>query len=238
MNNKNYTNNDESSLYILHFPGTGIQGHENIIQENLDRTITLDSNLSIISIMNQECWNESYIVKQCEKNNIKIYNTALNERQWNNTLKINHISKCLNKITTDYVLVMDGRDTLIVNDLDKTFINKFCSYEKPIIYNATPIAYPNVVIEPLQELLTIQSNHKYLNAGVCIGTRAALIQFYEKAKSLNESIYNNKSEQYIIRLAKEQNPRLVGIDSNINLFRIVHQYDTIVRDNGNVVQLI
>ena len=120
MKHKKYQNKNNEDIYVLHFPGTGIIGHENIISENLDRPIQMDSNLSIISIMNQDCYDKSFVVKQCVYNNIPIFNTAINEQKWNNCMKINHILECLEQIKTDYVLILDGRDTLIVNDLDAT----------------------------------------------------------------------------------------------------------------------
>lgn len=238
MKHKKYQNKNNEDIYVLHFPGTGIIGHENIISENLDRPIQMDSNLSIISIMNQSCYDKSFIVKQCTYNNIPIFNTAINEQKWNNCMKINHILECLEQIKTDYVLILDGRDTLIVNDLDATFIEKYLSYKIPVVYNATPVPYPNAVVEPLQELLKISGTHKFLNAGICVGIKEALVEFYKQAKIINYKIYNNSSEQYIIRLTKEKNPSLAGIDNELKLFRIVHQYDTIIKENNNIVQLI
>lgn len=140
--------------------------------------------------MNHSCYDESFIVKQCGYNNIPIFNTAINEQKWNNCMKINHILECLKQIETDYILILDGRDTLIVNDLDATFIEKYLSYKIPIVYNATPIPYPNTVIEPLQELLKISGTHKFLNAGICVGTKEALVEFYKQAKIINDKIYN------------------------------------------------
>lgn len=178
------------------------------------------------------------VVKQCVYNNIPIFNTAINEQKWNNCMKINHILECLEQIKTDYVLILDERDTLIVNDLNATFIEKYLSYKIPVVYNATPVPYPNAVVEPLQELLKISGTHKFLNAGICVGIKEALVEFYKHAKIINDKIYNNSSEQYIIRLAKEKNPSLTGIDNELKLFRIVHQYDTIIKENNNIVQLI
>ena len=45
MKYKKYQNKNNEDIYVLHFPGTGIIGHENIISENLDRPIQMDSNL-------------------------------------------------------------------------------------------------------------------------------------------------------------------------------------------------
>ena len=74
MSNKSYLNKDGEQLYVLHFPGTGIEGHEYIIEQELDREIAVSANLSIISIMDKKCWDTSPVRIQCEKNNIPLYN--------------------------------------------------------------------------------------------------------------------------------------------------------------------
>lgn len=237
MSNINYYNKNKDQLYILHFPGTGIKGNENIIQENIERTIKISNDLSIISIMNQSCYDNSFIVKQCKKNNIKIHNSALFERKWNNTLKIKHILKCLEAIKTNYVLILDGRDTLIINDLDNGFINKYEAFNKPIVFNGTPLAYPQKIIEPLQEVIKIKGKQRFLNAGVCIGKKKELQIFYERALQINQKYPFNNSEQYIIRIARKENPNLACHDENNKLFRICHQYDTIIKniDGKNII---
>lgn len=238
MNSKSYLNSDFDPLYILHFPGTGIEGHEYIIERELDRTIKISDNLSIVSIMEQKCWETSPLKIQCENNKIPIFNPALNETSWNNTLKIKYILQSLNEITTDYVLILDGRDTLIVNHLNDHFIQKYKQLNKPIIYNGTPVAYPKISIETLQELIQLKGKQKFLNAGVCIGERNALIDFYMKAEKINEQYPENQSEQYIIRLTRHFHPELAGHDEQNKLFRIIHQYDTLVKENKNTVILI
>lgn len=224
-----YLNKDKEALYILHFPGNGISSNLNILEDNLNREIKMSDKLSIISIMDKKCFDISYVAKQCEKNNIKIYNTALDISKWNNTLKISHILNCLQEIDTEYVLILDGRDTCIVNDLNDDFIKKYLSFDVPIVFNGTPFAYPKCTIETLQELLTMNGIHKFLNAGVCVGTRTALIEFYTKAAVINKNHAYNNSEQYIIRLCKMENSDCVKVDSECKLFRIIHQTDTDIK---------
>lgn len=228
----NYYNPEKQPLYILHFPGDGLIGHENIIEENLDRSFQISDEISIISIMNKECYNESFLAKQCEKNHIKIHNTALYESDWTNTIKIEHILQCLFKIDTPYVLILDGRDTIIIHDLDTEFLSKYKSFKTPIIYNGTPVAYPKKAIEPIQEIIKIKGKQKFLNAGVCIGEKNALINFYEKAVKIKDNLCDNNSEQLIIRMCRQQNMLLAGIDHNNNLFRIIHHYDTKIQSYG------
>lgn len=233
MSQINYYNKNEEQLYILHFPGTGINGHEYIIENNLKRKINISNNLSIISIMDKTCWEASPVRKQCEFNNISLYNPALNCTSWNNTLKINYILKCLEVIDTEYVLIVDGRDVIFVNNLDDTLIDKYKTFGVPIVYNGTPVAYPKKYVESLQEIINIKGKQKYLNAGVCLGTKKALTEFYTKASKINKEHSSNKSEQYIIRLTRKLYPELATHDSENKIFRIVHQYDTTITEvNG------
>lgn len=233
MSQINYYNKNEEQLYILHFPGTGINGHEYIIENNLKRNINISNNLSIVSIMDKACWETSPVRKQCEFNNISLYNTALDCNSWNNTLKINHILECLKLINTEYVLIVDGRDVIFVNDLDDTLIYKYKTFEVSIVYNGTPVAYPKKYVESLQEIISVKGKQKYLNAGVCLGTKNALTEFYTKASEINEKYPSNKSEQYIIRLTRKLYPELAVHDSENKIFRIVHEYDTTIKEvNG------
>lgn len=238
MNSKRYLNKQLQELYVLHFPGTGIYGNEYIIERELTRQIKISNNLSIVSIMNKKCWDKSPIRIQCEYNDIPLFNSAIDESEWNNTLKIQHILNCLTQITTDYVLIVDGRDVIFVNNLDDILIDKYICLNKPIIYNGTPVAYPKIPIEPLHELLQIKGKQKFLNAGVCIGEKNALIDFYMKASKINKQYPNNQSEQYIIRLTKHLYPQLAGHDSENSIFRIIHQYDTIIQEDENQVIMI
>lgn len=239
MQNKYYYNKNGDELYILHFPGNSLenQEHVDIIAEELNREIKISPELSIISIMDRNCAKESPIIKQCEKNSIPVHNSALNELTWKNTAKIPHILETLEEVSTPYVLILDGRDTVIVNNLDDNFLEKYKSFGKPIVYNGTPVAYPKVAIEDIREILSIKGKQKFLNAGVCIGEKDALIDFYTKAQHINASLPNNKSEQYIIRLCRKKFPNLVGIDHDNYLTRIVHNYDTEIQyvENGTIL---
>lgn len=239
MSNKNYLNKDMNPLYVLHFPGTGDYGFENIIEDNLTRTFTVHDDISIISIMNTSCWDTSPIRKQCDTNNITLYNSALNEENWDNTLKIKYILQSLDQITTKYCLILDGRDTVISHDLDDEFLEKYKSLNSPIVYNGTPTIYPHVPIEPIQEVVKIKGKQKFLNAGVCIGEVDALKEFYTKAQEVNEKYSDNKSEQLIIRRTRRILPELCGHDAENLIFRIIHAYDTVAKDiDDNNVMLI
>ena len=238
MKDLNYVNKDGERLHVLHFPGHGLGNFMHIIDINKKRKFTISPDISIISTMNRSCWDSSPIKSQCELNNIKIHNTALSEAEWNNTLKIDHILRCLNQISTQYALLVDGRDVVITADLDDNFIKKFKGFNKLILYNGTPAAYPKVAIEPLEELLLIRGKQKFLNAGVCFGEVEALKTFYTKCAEISATLPDNKSEQLIVRMARQEMKDLVAIDHNNELFRICHPYDTVIKEEADKIILI
>lgn len=238
MKDLNYVNKDGEILHVLHFPGHGLGDFIHIIDINKKRKFTILPDISIISTMNRSCWESSPIKYQCELNSITIYNTALREAEWNNTLKIDHILRCLDQISTQYALLVDGRDVVITADLDEKFIEKFKKFNKPILYNGTPAAYPKVAIEPLEELFQIRGKQKFLNAGVCFGEVEALKTFYARCAEISAKLPDNKSEQLIVRMARQEMKDLVAIDHNNELFRICHPYDTVIKEEADKIILI
>lgn len=236
MTIRNFYNKDGEHLYVLHFPGNGMtyEDAKKIIADTQELEFTVSSDISIISTMTKDYWNDSILKKQCDKNGVEIINPAINESDWNNTKKIGYILEALDTIDTSYCLILDGRDVQICNNLDDSFIEKFKALGYPIIYNGTPNAYPNVVVESIQETICIKGKQKYLNAGVCIGEREALKDFYAKAAQINVENPNNHSEQLIIRKTRKKYPTLAGWDSDNRIFRIIHTYDTkaVALDDG------
>lgn len=235
----NYYSENGAQIKIIHLPGSGLEEHRELAEYNLDRSFNISKDLSIISVMNSQCEKDSFILKQCEFNNIQLLNTASDVIFWSNPIKIEHILECLKKVTTKYVLILDGRDTVITGDLDDSFIEKYLAFNVPVVFNGTPVAYPSSpIIESLQEIIKIKGKQKYLNAGVCIGDKGSLVSFYTKAQEIKNNMSdNNNSEQYLIRLTKKKNPKLATVDYNNDIFRIVHEYDSkiIEKENGDFI---
>lgn len=121
----NYYSENGAQIKIIHLPGSGLEEHRELAEYNLDRSFNISKDLSIISVMNSQCEKDSFILKQCEFNNIQLLNTASDVIFWSNPIKIEHILECLKKVTTKYVLILDGRDTVITGDLDDSFIEKY-----------------------------------------------------------------------------------------------------------------
>lgn len=154
-------------LYACHFPGGGKQKYLDKFGYNVNRIFTISDDISIISLMNTECKEKSLLDKQLAHNSIKYFNSklALNTPSslWNNSLRAKMIVDLLKEIKTKYVLILDGNDVLITNNLDDDFIKKFESLNCSVLFNFTNTLSPG-----------------NLNAGVCFGVREDLLKIYSE----------------------------------------------------------
>ena len=227
---RTYYNIDSIPINILHFPGDGMEKYGNKIakfEEN--RNFTISKDLSIISIMTADFWEDSPVRKQCDYNGVHIYNTGYDVKpeEWSNTMKIELILEALEQIETEYVIICDGRDVAIVNDLDDKFLDKVKRQKYPVMYNSTIFRFPDVAVENVFDILSQPGEFKHFNAGVCVGTVKQLKYFYNLCKKYNKQIKNNFSEQLVLRTARAMgdNYKTIGIDSLSQLFRTVHSRD-------------
>ena len=237
MSNRKYINKAGDELYAVHFPGDNTEVLDMFTEYEIDRKIKVNSNISMISIMNRECWNHSPIRKQCQFNDIPLYNLAMNQTQWNNTLKMNYIIKCLEWIDTEYAFISDGRDVILVNDLDDAFIEKYKAFGKPILYNATPNSFP-IIVEDINYIVHVKGNHKFLNAGVCFGKKKELLEFYKTALELTKGSLDRNSEQEFIRQSFVRHQDIATYDSESKLFMNVHHGDSNFTITDDKVQIL
>lgn len=237
MSNRKYINKAGDELYAVHFPGDNTEILDRFVEYELTRKIKVNDNISMISIMNRECWNHSPLRKQCQLNDIPLYNLAINQTNWNNTIKINYIIECLKLINTEYAFISDGRDVILVNDFDDKFIEKYKEFGKPILYNATPNSFP-IIVEDINSIIHVKGNHKFLNAGVCFGRREELITFYTAALELTKFSIDRNSEQEFIRQAYARHRDIVTYDSESKLFMNVHHGDSNFTITNDCVQIL
>ncbi len=230
---RNYYSTKGDTIHILHFPGSGLMKNEKHILENIGRKFSISDKVSIVSVMNKACYETSMLREQCDNNRVPIINTAYDVEEWTNTVKIPKILEALKQVSTQYCLILDGRDVLVSNDLENEFIDKYKSFNTPIIYNATYVRHPKTCVETLQDIIHIQSKHKYLNAGVCMGETEALRNFYTKVLEISKQYPDNDSEQLIVRIARKKYPELAGYDYNNRLFAAVHYCENVFTETEN-----
>ncbi len=226
----------KDNIRVVHAPGAMNDIAERAgFYQDLTQKITLSDQLSVMSIMNKDCLDKSYLYKQCVNNNIKIiipeltYNIPKNT--WKNTYKIDGILEALESINTPYVLILDGRDTKLVGNLDDDFINLFLSFEKDIIYNGNDGVWPGEKLENEIGAEITDTNYfvtQYINAGVCIGLRTKLIEFYKECKQYiadnNVNEERSPSEQLVVRKVAAKTSIKVGTDAYLKMFASYLKY--------------
>ena len=205
-----YRNNFEKNLYIF-------EKHKNI-------KISISKDLTLLSVMNKDCYDKSYLVTQCKNNNIDLVVPSstfnVKNEDWKNTMKISAIVQALETIDTKYVLILDGKDTCILNDLDDEFLKEFEKMECDILFNMQKLPMPNIKFKDLEYPI---------NAGVCVGKREALLSFYgecEKVNAKNEYILKNgmPSEQFIIRKTANDSPLIIKTDYKMVLLTCYSEF--------------
>lgn len=133
---------------------------------------------------------------------------------------------------TEYALILDGADVCIMSDLSD-IVERFKTYDKDIIFNATIRRFPQVEIDYIEnrELL---GKYCYFNAGCCIGKTKALLEFYQECqKVIRTDRHKNPSEQYYVRQVFNKHQDKVFIDYDCKIFQVWHnpeyEYSCIVR---------
>lgn len=211
-------------IYIYHAYRNNFEKNINIFKRNENIIINVSKDLTLLSIMNEECFNNSYLVKQCKNNGIDLIvpksTFNIKKEEWKNTIKISTIVKALKEINTKYVLILDGKDTCILNSLDDEFLNKFKEMNCDILFNMQKLQVPNI---------TFKDYKHPINAGVCIGTKEALLNFYKECEELNKIdkyIFNNglPSEQYIVRKTAHNSALKIETDYEMKLFTCYSEY--------------
>lgn len=198
--------------YLIHAFSRYYDYLKDFFEENKDLELNLSPKISIVSLMNKKCFDDSILVYQCKKNNIKVYNseTLYNIENWDNLLKIEYILEVLSTVPTEYTLFLDGKDCIFLKDIDDSFISLFKSYEADIIFNHQSSPYPHKIQN---------EKNKYINAGVCFGKTEILIKFYKEVYEFYRlNSQQSKSEQYYVREVANITDLKIKIDNKYKLF--------------------
>lgn len=211
---------NKNKIYICHFPGDSELLQKEVYNHLKKQKFKINNNISIISIVNNDCLNSCLLYKQYNF----IYNKNALNKEWHMPDKIKYILELLKDINTEYCIITDARDVLITANLDNNFINNFLDYNCDILYNATISKYPKLTLQSDYHIKGKSGKFKYLNAGLCIGKTKSLLDWYQYLN--NNFIYESESEQYILRKLYN-NSFNIKIDGKRKLFRTCHGNDTI-----------
>lgn len=233
-----------SSIYghpvsILHFPGQQKFSLDTALKQFKETPVRLPDNITIVSVISSDTIDASPLHYQLTKNNIPYINPLAGkvcDKQWFNRHKLNYINEALKEVKTEYCLILDGSDVVIVDDLSN-LIYKFKGYEKDILYCATRNRYPNVEIETIDGLDDIRERpiifgvFCYINAGCCIGKTKALKKLYSKAFRLSKG-QNVPSEQYYLRKVIKDHQDKIFFDFDCRIFQVFNK-DMWIEDPDN-----
>lgn len=210
-------NNREKDLYILH---TG-HPNKNWLDE-FDVKPKVSSNISIIAYSNYK--ETPALFKQ----GVDIIKPEGGFHI--NPDKIDLYNDVLSNIDTEYTLLLDSVDTLILKDLDDTFIEKFEQFDVDVLYCWDRNIYPHFLFienEPLQ----------YLCAGIVFGKTAAIKQIYKDIgvlKSQYSIEYDyERAEQFWLRLYYNyfnNHNYIIKVDTNMDIFGTIRGYNK--KDNN------
>ena len=219
---KQFVNKNLITTNILHFPGEAshIKEYWLTLIEEKSSFANVD-NLTIITFATDE--NNSPLINQLKRNNINYINAVDDKSDWVNTKKIGYLLNALEKVETEYVLILDGYD-VVIQDLNN-ILDKFKTLNHRIIFNATHNNYPNIEIDKIPNRESL-GDFCYLNAGGCIGYKEDIQKFYQKVLAVQNNVENpNNSEQLLVRTvfaeySDKKDNNFVFIDYSSTIFQV------------------
>lgn len=237
-----YISHSGNPILIGHFPGQcrSIENNIRIIEETMKKKVHVPDNITIVSPITENTLNNSPLPIQLNNSGIDYINPLLGKNViWRPHEKIKYVLDGLKEVKTEYTLIMDGNDAVIMDDLD-TLIDKYKTYNKDIIYNATCWRFPQVIVDYVEDRYKY-GIYNYLNAGICIGKTESLIPFYQEAWDIAK--YDGKnpyhsSEQYYIRKVFDKYQDTVFFDYDCRFFQIWHKASYKYSADGKTCQLL
>ena len=217
---------------ISHFPGWTRYKYQQLIERFANTKINpLPENVTIITCVDDDsvAYDKSPLIRQLNKYNIPFINAAEHKDvyPWINNKKIQLLYDALQNVKTKYCLILDGIDVTINDDLSD-IVDIYKTYGKKIIYNATPWAHPQVLIDLIPNRKETYGKYCFLNAGCCIGETKALNDFYKEVLDIFKNTNKDEdqyweSEQYFVRKAFANNMDKVWFDYDCKIFQVWHK---------------
>lgn len=227
-----FYNNGNNNILIGHFPGQTKNQFYSILQEAQKIKFKLPDNITIISPITPEQIPYSPLVGQLVNNNYKYLNIVYNRyMRWEKANKAKLIYDSLLQCETEYALILDGNDVVIMDDLTD-LVDRFNKYNKKVLFNPTFYMFPHIKVDdvPNREQL---GKYCYLNAGCAFGKTIDLINFYKEVKKeINKDNTPVDSEQYYVRKVFNKHQDEVFFDYKCSIFQCWHKAEvSVYQDN-------
>ena len=224
--------NNNNNILIGHFPGQTKNQFYNILQQALNIKFKIPENITIISPITPDQIPYSPLVTQLVNNNYKYINIVYDRyMRWEKSQKPFLIYDSLLQCPTEYALILDGNDVVIMDDLTD-IIDRFNTYNKKVLFNPTFYMYPHIKVDdvPNREKL---GKYCHLNAGCCFGKTIDLINFYKEVKKeVNKDHCPVDSEQYYVRKVFNKHQDEVFFDYKCKIFQCWHKAEiSVFQDN-------
>ena len=226
-----FISHSDYDIMIGHFPGDTKIFQEDLIDQLKERTFKVPDNVTILSVNTMDLVKNlsGCLPYQLAKNNINYVNPlAGKDISWNRKDKIDYVIQGLKEVKTEYTLILDGNDVVVLSDLTD-IVERYKPYNVDILYNATIWMFPPVVIDFVKHR-DRYGTYNYLNAGCCIGKTDKLIEFYEEAWQIClDAKGSTDSEQFYVRKAFDNHQDKVWFDFDCRIFQCWHvpQYEQI-----------
>ncbi len=228
----NSWDNKNNNILIGHFPGQSKIQFNNIMQVAVHTKFELPENITIISPITPDQIPNSPLVYQIVNNGYKYLNLVHNRYMlWDKAQKAKIIYESLLNCPTEYALILDGNDVVIMDDLTD-IIDRFNTYNKKVLFNPTFYMYPHIKVDEVPNRAQL-GKYCYLNAGCCFGKTLDLINFYKEVKQeINKVHHPVDSEQYYVRKIFDKHQDTVFFDYKCSIFQCWHKADVTAFNNN------
>lgn len=201
----------------IHFCGYSKKNLSSYLYRMSQQIVTKPSNVTIITFAQD---NLHYpLIEQLTKSNIEYVNLAKDIVGWENTLKPSLILQSLEKVSTEYAVILDAAD-VVLTETFSDIVELYQTYGKDILFSGNSVQYPNV---PLDSLTSRESwgTEKYINSGCIIGKKAALKTFFTAVVAGGNENNKWKSDQYMVRAVFDAYKDIAAIDYYSKCFQSV-----------------
>jgi hypothetical protein len=176
-------------------------------------------NLTVVTFNNQ---NEEMLLERrlnASKTEFLVLGKGL--KYWNNPMKIGLLKEGLQRVQTEYVLVMDASDVVISGNLSQIVVG-FEKFKCEVLYNASSCVYPAECHYSSIEDTIHQGLFSHLNSGCFIGKTDYCLSLYQEVSEYKDEIteLHHYSDQIKIKPFYVKNHPKIKIDTMCEIFQI------------------